>query len=114
MAAKAGAKVAVAEVTDLGGTCVNLGCVPKKLMVYASEYSEEFEQCKGYGWENTNPKASYKFNWQTLIANKNAYIKRLNNIYGDILTNSGCEIIKGRASLVSIFRCDSSLLELML
>ena len=100
MAAKAGAKVAVAESSDLGGTCVNLGCVPKKLMVYASEYSEEFEQCEGYGWEKTNPHASHKFNWNTLISNKDAYIKRLNNIYGDLLNNSGCEIINGKASLV--------------
>ncbi len=100
MAAKTGAKVAVAESSDLGGTCVNLGCVPKKLMVYASEYSEEFEQCEGYGWEKTNPHASHKFNWKTLISNKDAYIKRLNNIYGDLLNNAGCEIINGKASLV--------------
>ena len=100
MAAKAGAKVAVAESSDLGGTCVNLGCVPKKLMVYSSEYSEDFEQCEGYGWEKTNPNASHKFNWKTLISNKDAYIKRLNNIYGDLLNNAGCEIINGKASLV--------------
>jgi glutathione reductase (NADPH) len=100
MATKAGAKVAVAESSDLGGTCVNLGCVPKKLMVYASEYSEEFEQCEGYGWEKTNPHSSHKFNWKTLISNKDAYIKRLNNIYGDLLNNAGCEIINGKASLV--------------
>jgi glutathione reductase (NADPH) len=100
MAAKTGAKVAVAESSDLGGTCVNLGCVPKKLMVYSSEYSEEFEQCEGYGWEKTNTNASHKFNWNTLISNKDAYIKRLNNIYGDLLNNAGCEIINGKASLV--------------
>ena len=85
---------------DLGGTCVNLGCVPKKLMVYSSEYSEDFEQCEGYGWEKTNPNTSHKFNWNTLISNKDAYIKRLNNIYGDILNNAGCEIINGKASLI--------------
>lgn len=100
MAAKAGAKVAVAESSDLGGTCVNLGCVPKKLMVYSSEYSEDFEQCEGYGWEKTNPNTSHKFNWNTLISNKDAYIKRLNNIYADLLNNAGCKIINGKASLV--------------
>ena len=74
MAATSGAKVAIAEEKYLGGTCVNVGCVPKKLMVYASHYSDEFEEAKGFGWEL----GESRFNWSTLIDHKNKEIERLN------------------------------------
>jgi glutathione reductase (NADPH) len=95
MAASMGVKVAVAEDQAIGGTCVNVGCVPKKLFVYASQFGEEFDQAAGYGWEV----GSSQFNWATLRDNKNAEIERLNGIYRNLLTNSGCELIEGRAIL---------------
>lgn len=95
MAATAGKRVAVAEERHLGGTCVNIGCVPKKLMVYASSFGEEFEQAAGYGWSI----GDRRFDWKTLIANKNAEIARLNGIYERLLANAGVEIIEARATL---------------
>lgn len=91
MAASMGVKVAVAEDQAIGGTCVNVGCVPKKLFVYASEFAEGFEQAAGFGWQV----GERTFNWETLRDNKNAEIKRLNGIYQNLL--SGCELINGRA-----------------
>ncbi len=67
MASSFGARVAITEDRYLGGTCVNVGCVPKKLLVYASHFSEDFENAKGFGWTPGLP----NFNWQTLIENKN-------------------------------------------
>ncbi|WP_366556320.1 glutathione-disulfide reductase [Aquibaculum sediminis] len=96
MAAAAGKRVAVAEERHLGGTCVNIGCVPKKLMVYASHFSEEFEQAAGFGWTVGDS----DFDWSTLISNKNAEIARLNGIYENLLTKVGVEIVEGRATLV--------------
>lgn len=96
MAAAKGKKVAIAEVSDLGGTCVNVGCVPKKLFVYASQFPELFHASQGYGW---NIKQSQSFNWETLRDNKTQEISRLNGIYQNLLSNSGAQIIKGRASL---------------
>lgn len=96
MAAAKGKKVAIAEVSDLGGTCVNVGCVPKKLFVYASQFPELFHASQGYGW---NIKQSQSFNWETLRNNKTQEISRLNGIYQNLLTNSGAQIIKGRACL---------------
>jgi len=98
MAAAKGKKVAIAEVSDLGGTCVNVGCVPKKLFVYASQFPELFHASQGYGW---NIQQSQSFNWQTLRDNKTQEIRRLNGIYQNLLSNSGAQIIKGRASLES-------------
>ena len=72
MAAAAGARVAVAEERYLCGTCVNVGCVPKKLMVYASHFADEFADARGFGWQSERP----TFDWRTLIANKNAEIER--------------------------------------
>jgi len=95
MAAAMGAKVAVAEERHLGGTCVNIGCVPKKLMVYASHFAEEFEDAAGFGW-TVGPR---NFDWSTLIANKNCEITRLNGIYERLLTDAGVEIVEGRAVL---------------
>src|ERR1051325_2284486 len=66
MSAAVGAKVAIAEERYLGGTCVNVGCIPKKLLVYASHYGEDLEDAAGYGWS-----AAGRFNWSTLIENKN-------------------------------------------
>jgi glutathione reductase (NADPH) len=96
MAAAKGKKVAIAEVSALGGTCVNVGCVPKKLFVYASQFPELFHASQGYGW---NIQQSQSFNWETLRDNKTQEISRLNGIYQNLLSNSGAQIIKGRASL---------------
>ncbi|MCJ9430692.1 glutathione-disulfide reductase [Kordiimonas marina] len=88
-----GAKVAVAEEYKVGGTCVIRGCVPKKLLVYASHFAEDFEAAKGFGWSvgETN------FDWETLIDAKNKEIERLNGLYIQTLSNAGVEIINGRA-----------------
>ncbi|MBD9463305.1 glutathione-disulfide reductase [Pseudomonas sp. Pdm06] len=94
-AAGFGAKVAVAESRYLGGTCVNVGCVPKKLLVYGAHYAEDFEQASAYGW--TAGEAS--FDWATLIANKDQEINRLNGIYRNLLVNSGVVLHEGHARL---------------
>ena len=96
MSAGYGARVAVAEASSLGGTCVNLGCVPKKLMVYASSFSAAATDAAGFGW--TVPTRT--FDWATLIANKDREIERLNGIYRGLLEGSGVQIIKGRARLL--------------
>ena len=96
MSAGLGARVAIAEDRYLGGTCVNVGCVPKKLFVYASHFSEDFENARSFGWDI----GSTDFNWSTLIKNKDAEIKRLNGVYKRILDNSGAETIRGRAKIV--------------
>ena len=90
-----GARVAVAESRYLGGTCVNVGCVPKKLLVYGSHFSDDFEQAQGFGWSTGNP----HFDWATLIANKNREIQRLNDIYRKLLVNSGVTLLEGHARL---------------
>jgi glutathione reductase (NADPH) len=96
MSATFGAKVAIAEDLYMGGTCVNVGCVPKKLFVYASHYSEDFENARGFGWNSAEP----SFDWQTLLKNKNTEIDRLNGIYQDLLDNAGVTTINGRASII--------------
>lgn len=96
MAAAKGKKVAVAEERYLGGTCVNVGCVPKKLFVYASQFPELFHASAGFGW--TIPQ-SPTLDWATLRDNKTAEIERLNSIYHDLIDNSGAELIDGRASI---------------
>jgi glutathione reductase (NADPH) len=96
IAAGLGAKVAVAEDLYLGGTCVNVGCVPKKLFVYGSHFSEDFEAAAGFGW--SVGKAS--FDWPTLRDNKTKEIERLNGIYDRMLGNAGVEIIEGRGTVV--------------
>ena len=95
MSAGHGARVAVAESTWLGGTCVNVGCVPKKLFVYGSHFAEDFEDASRYGWSV----AVNGFDWATLRDNKTAEIKRLNGIYGNLLRGAGVEIHEGRARL---------------
>jgi len=96
IASQLGARVAVAEDLYLGGTCVNVGCVPKKLFVYGSHFREDFEASKGFGWHFDN----LQFSWETLRDNKTREVKRLNGVYENILGNAGVEIIKGRARLV--------------
>ncbi|UUY07504.1 glutathione-disulfide reductase [Pseudomonas sp. J452] len=95
-AAGYGAKVAVAESRYLGGTCVNVGCVPKKLLVYGAHLAETFEQAQGFGWSSEQA----SFDWPTLIANKNREIQRLNGIYRNLLLNSGVELLEGHARLL--------------
>jgi glutathione reductase (NADPH) len=96
IAAAHGARVAVVEERYLGGTCVNVGCIPKKLLVYASEFGAAFEEAAGFGWTL----APGRFDWGRLIANKNHEIERLNGVYGELLTGSGVTIINGRATLL--------------
>ena len=96
IAAGLGAKVAVAEDLYLGGTCVNVGCVPKKLFVYGSHFAEEFEAAAGFGWTV----GETSFDWPTLRDNKTKEIERLNGIYDNMLKNAGVEIIHGRGTIV--------------
>ncbi len=95
IAAQHGAKVAVAEDRYLGGTCVNVGCVPKKLLVYGSHFGEWIEDGRGYGWTV----GDVSFDWATLIANKDKEIGRLNGVYERLLTGAGVEIVDGRAAM---------------
>ncbi len=104
MSASFGARVAVAESSRLGGTCVNLGCVPKKLMVYASAFSTAADDAAGFGWSVDPP----TFDWATLIANKDREIERLNGIYRGLLEGAGVRIIEGRATLVDRHTIDVS------
>nr|AOR16602.1 glutathione reductase [Tripidium arundinaceum] len=91
------ATIASDELGGLGGTCVLRGCVPKKLLVYASKYSHEFEESRGFGWTyETDP----KHDWNTLIANKNTELQRLVGIYRNILNNAGVTLIEGRGKIV--------------
>jgi glutathione reductase (NADPH) len=94
-AAGFGARVAVAESRYLGGTCVNVGCVPKKLLVYGAHFSEDFEQSAGFGWHAGEP----AFDWPTLIANKDREIQRLNGVYRKLLEQSGVALFEGHATL---------------
>jgi glutathione reductase (NADPH) len=93
IAAGHGARVMIAEEDRIGGTCVIRGCIPKKLLVYASRFAHEFEDAAGFGW--TVPKAS--FDWPTLIANKDKEIARLESVYRSNLEKAGAEIVKSRA-----------------
>ena len=95
MAAGEGARVAIADDRALGGTCVNVGCVPKKLYTYASHFSHDFENAKGFGWKL----GSATFDWPKLVNNKKTEISRLNDIYANLLNNSGAHIILGYACL---------------
>ncbi len=96
MSGSLGAKVAIAEDRYLGGTCVNVGCVPKKLFVYASHFHEEFHDAAGFGW-TVGPRA---FDWKTLISNKNTEIARLNGIYESLLSNANVTLYEARATIV--------------
>jgi glutathione reductase (NADPH) len=94
VASELGAKVAVAELGRLGGTCVNVGCVPKKLFVYGSHFAYDLRDARGYGWGGQP-----SFDWATLRGNKDQEIARLNGIYEGLLERAGAEILQGRAKL---------------
>ncbi|MDT0499818.1 MULTISPECIES: glutathione-disulfide reductase [unclassified Halomonas] len=96
-AAAAGARVAVAEDRYLGGTCVNVGCVPKKLYSYAAHFHDAFEDAGGFGWHLPEPP---RFDWPTLRDNKIGEIKRLNGIYARLLDGAGVSLINGRARVL--------------
>ena len=91
-----GAKVAVAEEKYFGGTCVNVGCIPKKLFSYAAHFRDEFHDAAGFGWTGPEP----AFHWPTLLENKNKEIARLNAIYESLLSKAGASIFKARATIV--------------
>lgn len=95
MAATLGARVGIAEERYFGGTCVNVGCIPKKLFVYGSRVRHDFEVATGYGWHGVAP----QLDWSEFIANKNTEITRLNNVYLSLLRNAGCQIFECRATL---------------
>ena len=102
-----GAKVGICEMPynpiasdeegGAGGTCVLRGCVPKKLFVYCAEYSEAFKDAEGFGWKFPGTPT---LDWKTFLDKKNAEIKRLNGIYGNLLKNSGVDMIEGRGVIV--------------
>ena len=95
-AANLGARVAVAEERYFGGTCVNVGCVPKKLYSYAAHYKDDFEDSRGFGWESSDT----RFDWEVLKENKDIEINRLKFIYQSLLEKSGVSIFESRARLV--------------
>jgi glutathione reductase (NADPH) len=95
IAAQAGARVALAEADRVGGTCVIRGCIPKKLLVYASQFPEAFEDSAAYGW-SVGPA---EFDWPTLIANKDREIARLEGVYRSNLEKAGAELFETRAAL---------------
>jgi glutathione reductase (NADPH) len=93
MAAQRGARVAVADDKPLGGTCVNLGCIPKKLYSFAAHYAEAFEEAHGYGWSASTP----VLDWALLKSNRAREISRLNGIYESLLGGAGVQVLRGRA-----------------
>ena len=102
MSAQRGARVALAEVSVMGGTCVNLGCIPKKLYSYAAHYPHLFEEAQGFGWSASKP----ELDWELLKANRAREITRLNGIYDGLLASSGVKVIKGWAQLVGTHTVD--------
>jgi glutathione reductase (NADPH) len=91
-----GARVAICEDWRIGGTCVMRGCVPKKFLVYAAEFADDFADAAGYGWHVPAP----RFDWPTLIANKNKELDRLEGIYRTLLKNANVALFEGRAAIV--------------
>lgn len=100
VAANLGARVAILERGPLGGTCVNLGCIPKKLFVYGAHLGHEFEDAAGFGWHLSRP----EFEWPQLRDNTDSEIKRLNGIYENVLERAGVEIVRGDARIVDAHR----------
>lgn len=96
MAAQRGARVALAECAELGGTCVNVGCIPKKLYSYAAGYAESFAEAPGFGWQLDGPP---RFDWSRLKANRAQEIKRLNGVYRSLLEGAGVTLIQGWAQV---------------
>lgn len=95
IAATLGAKVGVAEERYFGGTCVNVGCVPKKLLSYAAHYHDDLEDARGFGWNSPG----IEFSWETLIRNKDKEINRLNGVYKSILDNNEVVVYEARARI---------------
>lgn len=96
MAAQRGARVVLAEAAALGGTCVNVGCIPKKLYSYAAHFADDFRDAKGFGWHV----GETCFDWDLLKANRAAEITRLNGVYQKLLLNAGARILTGWATLL--------------
>ena len=102
MSAQRGARVGLAEVAAMGGTCVNVGCIPKKLYSYAAHFAESFEESHGFGWVGEAP----KLDWEKLKLNRGREISRLNGIYLQLLKNSGVQIIEGWATIIDAHTVD--------
>ena len=96
VAAARGLKVGLAEGWDLGGTCVNRGCVPKKLYSYSSHFFDEYKLMSSFGWKVSRP----SFSWNNLVRNKKKELRRLTLIYKNLLTNSGVEVFKNYATFL--------------
>ncbi len=96
MAARHGARVGLAEHRRLGGTCVNLGCIPKKIFSYAAHFAHDFGDARRFGWDSGAP----RFDWTTLRTHKDEEISRLNGVYERLLVGAGVEIVDGRATLL--------------
>lgn len=102
MAAATGTKVAIVEDLYLGGTCVNVGCVPKKLYAYAAHFHSAFDDASGFGWQLPG---EAHFDWATLRDNKTSEIKRLNGIYQRLLETAGVNLYNGRGASTTRTRC---------
>ncbi|MGH8595049.1 MAG: FAD-dependent oxidoreductase, partial [Gammaproteobacteria bacterium] len=96
MAGGFGARVGIAEERYFGGTCVNVGCIPKKLFVYGSRVLHDHRVAAGYGWHGEAP----TLDWPEFIANKNTEISRLNGVYRRVLEDARCEIFESRATVI--------------
>ncbi len=95
-AGAAGKRVAVAEESRIGGTCVNRGCIPKKFYVFASHFAEDFEDAAGYGWQVGDA----SFDWPSLVAAKEKELARLGGIYDRMLADAGVSYVEGRGTLI--------------
>ncbi|MBK6512875.1 MAG: glutathione-disulfide reductase [Polyangiaceae bacterium] len=102
VAASLGARVALCEDKALGGTCVNVGCVPKKLMVLGAHFADEWRDAAGFGWSVEPP----RHDWQRLISNKDAEIARLNGVYARLLQDRGVKVWMGRARIAGAHRVE--------
>jgi glutathione reductase (NADPH) len=97
IAAALGARVGMAEERYMGGTCVNVGCIPKKLYSYAAHYAKDFADARGYGWQFSQDPS---FDWNTLVRNQSKEIGRLNSIYQSLMNGVGAEVFHERATLI--------------
>lgn len=105
MAAQRGARVLLAEAAALGGTCVNVGCIPKKLYSYAAHFADDFADAAGFGWDVPAP----RLDWQRLKKNRAGEIARLNGVYEQLLRGAGVEVVRGWATL-----CDAHTVQVAL
>jgi len=96
-AAEYGARVGLAEPAEMGGTCVHRGCIPKKMMVYAAHFAEDFEDAAAYGWSVPEP----AFDWAALIAAQQKELKRLEGIYRKLLSDGGVRVFDGKAQVAA-------------